>query len=55
MSDKVQDRSKVNVSDPSEVSYWCNKFGCSETQLRYAVKTVGTTVSKVRAHLIQRK
>jgi hypothetical protein len=55
MSDKVQDRSKVNVGVASEVTYWCAKFGCSETQLRYAVKTVGTTVSKVRAHLTQRK
>jgi hypothetical protein len=55
MSDKVLDRSKVNVSDASEVTYWCKKFGCSETQLRYAVKTVGTAASKVRAHLTQRK
>jgi Protein of unknown function (DUF3606) len=55
MSNKVLDRSKVNVGDASEVTHWCKKFGCSETQLRYAVKTVGATVSKVRAHLIQRK
>lgn len=55
MSDKVQDRSKVNVGDAAEVTHWCKKFGCSETQLRYAVKAVGTTVSKVRAYLIQRK
>jgi len=55
MSDKVQDRSQVNVSDASEVTYWCKKFGCSETQLRYAVKTVGPAVSRVRAHLSQRQ
>ena len=55
MSDKVQDRNKINLSDASEVTHWCNKLGCSETQLRYAVKTVGNAVSKVRAHLNQRR
>jgi hypothetical protein len=55
MSENVRDRSKVNVNEASEVTYWCTKFGCSETQLRAAVKMVGVTVSKVRAHLAQRK
>jgi hypothetical protein len=55
MPDNVKDRSRVNLNEAAEVSYWCEKFGCSETQLRYAVKTVGLTPSKVRAHLAQRK
>jgi hypothetical protein len=55
MSANLKDRSRVNLSVASEVTYWCEKFSCSETQLRYAVKTVGVTVSKVRAHLAQRK
>jgi hypothetical protein len=55
MSDNSKDRSKVNVSQASEVTYWCQKLGCSETQLRTAVKMVGVTVSKVRAHLAQRR
>ena len=55
MSENLKDRSRINVSDASDVAYWCQKLGCSETQLRYAVKTVGVTVSKVRAHLIQRR
>jgi len=55
MSENPKDRSRINVSDASEVAYWCQKLGCSETQLRYAVKTVGAAVSKVRAHLIQRR
>ena len=55
MAENPKDRSRINVSDPSEVAYWCQKLGCSETQLRYAIKTVGVTVSKVRAHLNQRK
>ncbi len=55
MPDSVKDRSHVTVKEASEVTYWCQKLGCSETQLRAAVKMVGPTVSKVRAHLNQRK
>jgi hypothetical protein len=55
MPESPKDRSRINVSDPSEVTYWCQKLGCSETQLRYAVKTAGVTVSKVRAYLNQRR
>lgn len=55
MPENLKDRSRVNVNDPAEVTYWCEKFSCSETQLRTAVKTVGVLPSKVRAHLAQRK
>ena len=55
LKDRPKDRSHVTVNEASAVMYWCNKLGCSETQLRMAVKTVGVTVSKVRAHLAQRK
>lgn len=55
MSDSPKDRSRVTVNDPAEVAHWCTKFGCSETQLRAAVKMVGPAPSKVRAHLAQRK
>lgn len=50
-----KDRSRISVSEAAEVEFWCKKFGCSETQLRTAVKTVGVLVSKVRTHLAQRK
>jgi hypothetical protein len=55
MSQNPKDRSRINVSEAAEVTYWCQKLSCSETQLRMAVKTVGFTVSKVRAHLAQRR
>lgn len=55
MPDPVKSRSRVSVSDPVEVTYWCTKLACSETQLRAAVKMVGATVSKVRTHLAQRR
>jgi hypothetical protein len=46
--DNSKDLSRVSVNEASEVTYWCQKFGCSETQLRTAAKMVGVTVSKVR-------
>jgi Protein of unknown function (DUF3606) len=55
MSDSSKDRSKISVSDATEIAFWCQKLNCSETQLRAAVKMVGFTVSKVRAHLAQRR
>ncbi|HEY6079101.1 MAG TPA: DUF3606 domain-containing protein [Polyangiaceae bacterium] len=51
----VKDRSRINVSEAQDVTYWCTKLACSETQLRAAVKMVGATPSKVRAHLNQRR
>jgi hypothetical protein len=54
MSEKTKSRSLVSV-DAADIAYWCQKLACSETQLRAAVKMVGFTVSKVRAHLIQRR
>jgi hypothetical protein len=55
MSDSPKDRSKVNVNEPTDIAYWCDKFGCSQTQLRTAVKVVGTSPNKVRTHLADRK
>ena len=52
MSDKVKDRSRVNLN---EAAYWCEKFRCSETQLRYAVKAVGPLPNKVSAYLADRR
>jgi hypothetical protein len=55
MPDKPKDRARINVNEASERAYWCQKFGCSETQLRNAVKMVGVTASKVRQQLAQLK
>lgn len=46
-----QDRSRVNVNEPWELTYWCAEFKCNETQLRAAVKAVGVMVTDVRRHL----
>jgi uncharacterized protein DUF3606 len=55
MPNILKNRSRIDVNDAAERTYWCQKFGCSETQLRNAVKMVGVTVSKVRAQLAQLK
>lgn len=48
---KPQDASKVNVNEDWEVRYWCKEFGCTEQQLRNAVKAVGVSVAAVRKYL----
>jgi hypothetical protein len=44
------DRSRVNVNESWEVRYWCKEFGCTEEQLREAVKAVGVMAADVRQH-----
>ena len=48
-----QDPTKVNVNEPWEVRTWTAKFGCTETELRAAVKAVGVMVVDVQKYLKQ--
>ncbi|MGO4700306.1 DUF3606 domain-containing protein [Dyella sp. 2RAB6] len=45
-----QDAAKVNIHEDWEVRYWCKAFGCTEQQLKAAVKTVGVSAAAVRRH-----
>jgi hypothetical protein len=45
------DGSKININEPYEVNYWCKKFGCTEAQLKAAVKAVGTSKVAVQKYL----
>jgi hypothetical protein len=45
------DRSRINLNQAYEVRDWCEKFGCTETQLREAVREVGLQASDVEAYL----
>ena len=49
------DRARINVGEPHEVAYWIKELGCSEAQLRAAVKVVGPMVANVRNHLNRRR
>lgn len=45
------DAKRIDVNDPAEVRNWCKSFGCTEQQLKDAVKAVGTSGAAVRRHL----
>jgi hypothetical protein len=48
---RPQNAKRINLSDDDEVAYWCERFGCSETQLRNAVQKVGSRVDDVKDEL----
>ena len=52
---RPQDASRVNVHEEYEVRYWTGKFGCTEAELRNAVKQVGTSAAAVEQHLRHRR
>jgi hypothetical protein len=45
------DRSRINVNEPHELRYWCQKLGCTETQLKQAIREVGIQASAVESYL----
>lgn len=47
----AQDRARINVNEPYELSYWSKKFGCTADELRAAVKQVGVMSADVERHL----
>jgi hypothetical protein len=56
MADNLQergpaDRSRINLNEDWERRYWTQQLGCSEEQLRAAVREVGSSANAVRAHL----
>lgn len=46
-----QDRSRISLSEEHEVRYWTQALGVSKDQLAAAVRAVGSSADKVRAHL----
>lgn len=50
-----QDDVKINLSQPYEVRDWSKKFGCTEDELRAAVKVVGSGARKVGEYLRAKK
>lgn len=46
-----QDRARINVNEPWELSWWTQQLGVSAAQLIQAVRTVGPMVHNVKAHL----
>ncbi|WP_088189030.1 DUF3606 domain-containing protein [Desulfosporosinus sp. FKA] len=48
---RPQDSSRINIHEPYEVNYWCDTFGCTEVQLKAAVKAVGDSAAEVKKYL----
>ena len=48
------DRSRINIHEAYEVSYWTGKYGCTASQLTLAVQAAGVVADKVEAYLKQR-
>ena len=49
-----QDRKRISLTEDYEVRDWAKKFGCTEAELRAAVKAVGDSAEKVEAYLKSR-
>ncbi|WP_062362165.1 DUF3606 domain-containing protein [Variovorax paradoxus] len=45
------DRKLISLEEPHELRSWTESLGCSETQLRDAVKAVGNSAEAVRKYL----
>ena len=45
------DRKLISLDEAHEVRSWTESLGCSETQLRDAVKAVGNSAEEVRQYL----
>jgi hypothetical protein len=46
-----QDRMRINVNEPYELSHWAESFGTTREKLKEAVREVGNRVEKVREYL----
>jgi hypothetical protein len=46
-----RDRDRVNVNEDYEVRYWCQKYHCTEEELKAAVQKVGVMATDVEAEL----
>jgi hypothetical protein len=47
------DRDRINVNEAHELRDWSRSLGCTEQQLKDAVKKVGVMVADVKRHLGQ--
>jgi len=48
------DATKINLEEESEARHWRRKFGCTQQQLREAIKITGNRAAAVEAELKRR-
>lgn len=49
------DRKLISLEEAHEAHSWTQSLGCTENELRAAVKSVGNSAEAVRVHLASRK
>ena len=49
------DRARVNINQKHEIKGWCEKFKCSEEELKKAVEKVGDSVAALEVYFAKRK
>ena len=49
-----QDPTQIDLADPMEFAYWCQRFGVTTQQLKEAVANVGTSAARVERELRRR-
>jgi hypothetical protein len=42
---------RINLNERAEILHWSQRLGCSEQQLRDAVRAVGPNAADVRRHV----
>lgn len=47
----VEDQSKINMHEPSEIKCWIKRLGVSSEELQQAVDKVGNSAAAVRKQL----
>jgi hypothetical protein len=45
------DRSRINIHEPYEVTYWCKELGVSPAKLKELVQQLGVSVVAIRQAL----
>lgn len=45
---------KIDLTNSTDVRYWCRRFRCTQSDLRAAVKLLGTDPASVERHLTTR-
>lgn len=48
---RPQDATKISLTEPWEIRYWCKALGVTEAALHAAVKAVGHGTAAVKRHL----
>jgi uncharacterized protein DUF3606 len=47
----ARNSARVNIYNVDDMTHWCEKFGCTKTELRDAVTAVGTSADALREYI----